>query len=129
MLLASLILLYVLIVACVMSLCGIFLGNVPGVAVSGSNLGFICLACIAPCLLACTLDCGIFVEDARVLDLACHLHHEEHLAHDISAYFNYTECRSAVSASRDVQQGQMLWTDGAASNNQALVFSMQEATK
>ena len=65
---------------------------------------------------ACSLDCGIFVEDARVLDLAFQLHHEEQLAHDVSAFYNCRECRSAISASRDVQESQTLWTD--ASNNQ-----------
>ena len=54
----------------------------------------------------------------RFKKLALQLHQEEHVAHDVSAFYNCRECRSAISASHDVQKCQVLWTDGAASNNQ-----------
>jgi len=71
---------------------------------------------------ACTLDCGIFVEDARVLDLAAQLEQEETEAKDIVKYFGCHDCRSGVAASHDVNEQQRLWTDGAASNNQDCRF-------
>ena len=67
---------------------------------------------------ACTIDCGIFVEDWRVLALDAGLEEEEEIARDITSYFGCAECRAQVFASHDVQEPQVIWTDGASSNNQ-----------
>ena len=67
---------------------------------------------------ACTTDCGTFIEDSSVIDLAAQLQQEECAAKNIVEYFSCRECRSRVTASHDVNEQQTLWTDGAASNNQ-----------
>jgi ribonuclease HI len=58
------------------------------------------------------------VEDPQVLNLAAQLYDEEQLARDMPEFYKCNECRSVIAASCDVQQPQVLWTDGAASNNQ-----------
>ena len=67
---------------------------------------------------ACTLDCGIFVEDVRVLCLRSQLQQEEDEAGDIPSYFKCSECRTGVRASEESQEQQVIWTDGAAPKNQ-----------
>jgi ribonuclease HI len=67
---------------------------------------------------ACTIDCGIFVEDVRVIALGINLQAEEEMAKDICSYFSCAECRAQVAAAQDVSELQVIWTDGASSNNQ-----------
>ena len=69
---------------------------------------------------ACTIDCGLFVEDERVLDLFAELvnEHEEVSASDVASFFKCHDCRAWVAATRNVHQPQKIWTDGASSNNQ-----------
>ena len=61
--------------------------------------------------LACTFDCGIFVDDARVLDLVAELEQQAHAAQDVECYFSCRGCRHRVTTSRDVNEQQKLWTD------------------
>ena len=72
---------------------------------------------------ACTLDCGLFVDDECVVALRAQLHAEEVLAQDVSSFFKCPECRASVVASDDVHLPQKIWTDGASSNNQDFRFS------
>ena len=67
---------------------------------------------------ACSIDCGIFVEDERVPALLCHLQEEEEAAHDIPSFFECDERRSSVAVSQDDDEQQVNWTDGASSLNQ-----------
>ena len=67
---------------------------------------------------ACTFDCGILVDDPRILDLSAELEQEAHSAQDVAGYFSCHECRDRVATLRDVNEQQKLWIDGAATNNQ-----------
>jgi len=60
---------------------------------------------------ACTLDCGIFVEDARVPALLDELQEEEEAAHDIPSFFRCVECRASVAASHHDQEQQVHLSD------------------
>jgi len=74
--------------------------------------------CVRSMWPACTIDCGIFVEDQRIIALDAGLEQEEEIARDIRSHFGCAECRAQVAASHDVQELQVIWTDGASSNNQ-----------
>ena len=67
---------------------------------------------------ACTLDCGIFVEDACVPALLDELQEEEESAHDLSSFFKCVGCRASVAASHHDQEQQVIWTDGASGLNE-----------
>ena len=74
--------------------------------------------CVRSMWPACTIDCGIFVEDERIIALEAGLEEEEEIAWDIGSYFKCAECRAQVVVSNDVQELQVVWTDGASSSNQ-----------
>ena len=81
-----------------------------------------CLALMWNSWPACTVDCGLFVEDARVLALQAQLHEEAAAASDVCSFFSCSECRASITVSHDVFEQQKIWTDGASSNNQDALF-------
>ena len=66
---------------------------------------------------ACTRQCGLFLEDLRVVSLSLQLEHEEHMLADLDGSFLLSACRANVLADADGSI-QTLWTDGACKNNQ-----------
>ena len=67
---------------------------------------------------ACTIDCGIFVEDEKVLALNEQLEAEEAAAQNIASWFKCSERRDLVVAWQDVHVQRTVWTDGASPHNQ-----------
>ena len=65
----------------------------------------------------CTRACGLFLEDARVLDLGTELQREESEARLVVEYFGCHDSMSMVQLCED-QGKQVIWTDGACQNNQ-----------
>jgi len=81
-----------------------------------------------PCIRAraewpvCTSACGIFMEDPRVMSLAVSLEQEQHILADIACYFRCNACRDLIARGVESSLPQVLWTDGASSNNQDYRF-------
>jgi len=66
----------------------------------------------------CTSTCGIFLEDPRVMSLAIGLEQEQPILGDIDGYFRCSDCRDLIARGAESSVPQVLWTDGASSNNQ-----------
>ena len=66
---------------------------------------------------ACTKECGLFLEDSRVIGLSVQLECEERMLADVDGVFGCSACRASVLACGDGSL-QRLWTDGACKNNQ-----------
>ena len=67
---------------------------------------------------ACTRECGLFLEDERVLVLQQELMDEEPILANFSVHFGLASCRNAVAA-YEPTICQTLWTDGACAHNQS----------
>ena len=61
----------------------------------------------------CTSECGIFIEDIRVLGLVEQLEQEQHILADIDGYFHCSESRALIVSGTGSSSAQVLWTDGA----------------
>ena len=66
---------------------------------------------------SCTRQCGIFVDDVRVLALAEEFYDEERALEEYIAHFDMISCLNR-RPTNDLVTPQALWTDGAASHNQ-----------
>jgi len=64
------------------------------------------------------LDCGIFVDDERIVGLSDNLSHEEDHLRNFQSHFGIDTCRSRLCHGCDVRQEQIVYTDGACKNNQ-----------
>jgi len=67
---------------------------------------------------ACTSHCGIFIEDRRVMTLAADLEAEQPILDNIDGCLHCNECRAGITNGNESSLPQVLWTDGASSNNQ-----------
>jgi ribonuclease HI len=80
----------------------------------------------APCVQAawpaCTKDCGILIEDERVLTLNQQFHEEAAASPDLDTLFELTKCREKALANSTADVEQTIWTDGACSSNQDCRF-------
>ena len=65
----------------------------------------------------CTQECGLFMDDVRVPALTQQLYDEEHVLADFSSHFGLAACRADIVAS-EPDTPQVIWTDGAAPQNQ-----------
>ena len=65
----------------------------------------------------CTQECGLFLEDERVLALQNQLLEEEKILATFQSHFGLQDCRETISANEPMIP-QVVWTDGASSNNQ-----------
>ena len=85
--------------------------------------GHLRLRCRAPSTevvelwLACTRDCGLFLEEESTATLMQNLATEESILDNCVEHFDLLSCRSRISSSGVVQK-QVLWTDGACTNSQ-----------
>ena len=75
------------------------------------------LAAVSRSWPVCTRACGLFLNDACVLDLHAELEQEESEVGQIAEYFGCQDTRSMVQSCQD-QVKQVIWTDGACKNNQ-----------
>jgi len=60
---------------------------------------------------ACSLDCGIFIEDEQVLDIHQHFHQEAAVSLEVCTLFHCDQSRLQVLALGDVTTQQIVWTD------------------
>ena len=66
---------------------------------------------------ACTLECGLFIDDQRVPALTQQLLDEEHILANFQSYFDLPATRHAIAVNEPMNM-QVLWTDGASAHNQ-----------
>jgi ribonuclease HI len=66
----------------------------------------------------CTKTCGLFLEDACVLDLSLQLEQEAATSHNLAQHFGCGEARDSVMSLHEDAAKQVVWTDGASSRNQ-----------
>jgi ribonuclease HI len=66
----------------------------------------------------CTKACGLFLESPCVLDLKIELEQEEAAIGDLPQFFDCHAACAAIQSAGELNEKQVIWTDGAASHNQ-----------
>ena len=67
---------------------------------------------------ACISNCGIFIEDQCVISLVEELEQEQPILVNINGYLRCNDCRNRIASGVGSFLPQVLWIDGASSNNQ-----------